>query len=395
MTYYQLNADDLKPGDVVLEAGAGKLPWLIRVFDNAGLSATGKVFYHVLIVVGSGTLMEATRRGVKEIGSGKIITRDPSDYIVLRHPSHPDGLRDSRFRTVGPNSFYYTLYSENHKKYDLMGAMLVCFAYFRELRRRPSYEYDAFFCSQLVAEAYRRVDVPIFWDIKNKEPIEPLHVTPNMFLSEEHCTLRRLRSEDVFVQLPDLAFNASRVRYSIDKDDAAIDAFEAMLELRVCKKFGPRVERLFMMNGKDKKIVVLRDIYEALSFPGPSELDAMSDEIVGMLSRLFTFKWHIVKIETYKKNIKYLEIMERTKEKRELLISQIKTSMSGFEEEIGFHEQLSTWAKRRKLPKPLQWRSIHDWAFTIEDDRFKLYLSLYDWCKHKRDDLEGEIATDS
>jgi hypothetical protein len=79
-----------------------------------------------------------------------------------------------------------------------------------------------------------------------------------------------------------------------------------MIERRVRKKFGTRLERLSMMNGKDKKIVVLRDIYEALSFPGPSELDAISDEIVDILSRMFTFKWHIVKIEAYRKNVEYL-----------------------------------------------------------------------------------------
>jgi hypothetical protein len=371
--YYQLKANVLEPGDVVLEAGAGKLPWLIKLFDHGKLSPSGKVFYHVLIFLGSSSLLEATRKGVGVVSPRVFVTKEPNDFYILRHPAYPQGLEDVKFVAFGADSFYVSMWREVNKKYNYLGAILVILSFLRHLRNRESLEYDSYFCSQLVAEAYRRVQVPLF-----EKLIDSAYVTPNMFISG--CKLERIDSDKCFDILPDLPKmeDIAKVRHDGTEDPAVV------LAKRMVKTFGRRVERLLRGIGKVYKIRNQYDLYEVFFLPDLPDADAVSDEIVAFLEANSPFRPLRADIEVYKKNFEGAASVVGRPHRKSMLIERLDRDISSYEKSIETFELAKTLSMEITIEPPFKWRSIHEWLRSNHGQIIEITLDILKWSKAMR-----------
>ena len=272
MPYHQLNANVLRPGDVILEAGAGMVAWLIKRFDRGKLSTSGKVFYHVLLYTGMQFVTEATREGVRSFDAGRIITKNPSDFLVLRHP------KLSGETTISPDlerSFRFVMQDVQNEWYNLRGAISTKLSF---IRRNKSAVDNSYFCSQLVAEFFERIGLKIF-----KDTICPELITPSMFISD-NCILQPV-NDDCFVILPDHPGwrYALRRYYLIKTEPFAIQQRTHKLARKMIKLFGPRVEGLLKKIGKEQTIRTPSDLYVALMLPDLPEADLISDQLVEFL----------------------------------------------------------------------------------------------------------------
>jgi len=183
MTYYQLDSEKLEPGDVILEAGGGLISNAIKLVDGGALNA----FSHVFVYVGMNLIMEADE-DVRSILASRVITQTPDSYLVLRHPDFARAISHPVWKSFMGNLAFLAMHPEVNKPYNWRGMFAT------QLRFLGS-SSNGFFCSQLVAEAYKRVGVAPF-----KSDVPPQQVTPNRFVSSD-CLLSPV--PDCFLKLPD------------------------------------------------------------------------------------------------------------------------------------------------------------------------------------------------
>ena len=77
---YQIDPTKLLPGDVILEAGDSLYSRVIRLSDWSRFS-------HVVLYLGANFIVEAVEDGVRIIQALRVITFDPTGYLVLRLPT--------------------------------------------------------------------------------------------------------------------------------------------------------------------------------------------------------------------------------------------------------------------------------------------------------------------
>lgn len=128
----------LRPGDVVLERAEGKQSDLIA-------AATGGEYSHALILVDGGDFIEAVQGGSRTISVVRVLVDDPSRWRALRYIGHGQGQGSATIAGAA------VVHARNlvFRPYNLKGAI----ASVTPLRPGTA---AALFCSQLVAEAYRR-----------------------------------------------------------------------------------------------------------------------------------------------------------------------------------------------------------------------------------------------
>lgn len=143
--------EGLELGDIVLERGTGSAGKLI-----AGV--TGGRFNHALIWVG-GDFIEAMPGGVRCLSNRRVPIFDPRNWMLLR--PHPELVG------LGETAAFHARHM-TFKEYDTAGAVRTV------LGPRAAPVPTKNFCSQLVAEAYRRAGVEL---LPGKQPEG---ITPNM-----------------------------------------------------------------------------------------------------------------------------------------------------------------------------------------------------------------------
>lgn len=143
--------EGLELGDVVLERGTGSAGKFI-----AGV--TGGRFNHALIWVG-GDFIEAMPGGVRSLSNRRVPIFDPRNWLLLRPLPELAGL--------GENAAFHARHMA-FKEYDTAGAVRTV------LSPRAAPAPTKNFCSQLVAEAYRRAGVDLLPGRR------PESITPNM-----------------------------------------------------------------------------------------------------------------------------------------------------------------------------------------------------------------------
>ena len=379
MPYHQLNSDALRPGDVILEAGTGKIPSLIRLFDRGELSARGKLFYHVLVYTAMSFVMEATREGVRSIPAARIITNDIGDFRVLRHPEFPEGIKDTRWNEFVDKSLFFYLNLEHDKEYNYLGAIATKLGF---LRRSATTDHDSFFCSQLVAEGYRRVGVKLF-----KHSVNPEAVTPSMFLSD-NCLLKPV-NYNCFVRLPNYSWIGlfAQRRYDVIKHEPI-----PLLQLshdavrRMIATFGPRLDGLTKQIGKKQTIRTPQDLYLTLTFPDLPDADSVSDGLVEFMERHFPKKEIDAKIEMTKKVYEEIANLDDRKGKA-LLVRTLRRDIKAIEQLIVIFEMQQIHFTHEKLPQPLKWRSIHDWLQNTLGQQLIVERDFLTWRKVMLDRL--------
>ncbi len=131
----------LFPGDVVLERSLGKQSNVIMAVDGGSYS-------HVLMHLGSGEFIEATDGGSRSISFLRLPIDEPDRWSLLRYVGAG--------KMSGAVAAQAALEARNlaHMPYNLWGAITSV----APLPGRPS---TALFCSELVAEAFRRAGAEI------------------------------------------------------------------------------------------------------------------------------------------------------------------------------------------------------------------------------------------
>lgn len=143
--------DRLQLGDVVLERGGGLSSALVA-------AVTGGRFSHAMIWVG-GDFIEAMPDGVRSLSFARVPVVQPKRWALLRVAPENTG-HAARAAVEARNLAFNT--------YDAWGAVLTT------MKPRRAAKVSSRFCSQLVAEAYMNVGLPLFSDRR------PPAVTPNM-----------------------------------------------------------------------------------------------------------------------------------------------------------------------------------------------------------------------
>jgi hypothetical protein len=143
--------EGLELGDIVLERGTGSAGKFV-----AGV--TGGRFNHALIWVG-GDFIEAMPGGVRCLSNRRVPIFDPGNWLLLRPLPELAGLGESAAFHAREMTF---------KEYDTAGAVRTV------LSPRTAPAPTKNFCSQLVAESYRRAGVDL---LPGKRPES---ITPNM-----------------------------------------------------------------------------------------------------------------------------------------------------------------------------------------------------------------------
>jgi hypothetical protein len=145
--------DRLVPGDIVLERGGG-------VGSTVVAAATGGPFSHALIWVGS-DFVEAMPGGVRNLSFARVPVVVAANWALLR--AKPEHRSTSAAAANAARNMIF-------ESYDSAGAVMT------QIGGRQDARPGARFCSQLIAEAYRRAGLDLVPDRR------PEQITPNMLL---------------------------------------------------------------------------------------------------------------------------------------------------------------------------------------------------------------------
>jgi hypothetical protein len=148
----------LQLGDVVLERGSG-------VVSAAVAGATNGHYSHALMWVGGGNFIEAMPDGVRSLSVVRVPVVQRRNWRLLRVAAEHQALAASAANVARNLAF---------SAYDKVGAIRSVMA--PRAYPKPSYR----FCSQLVAEAYEAVGLPLF------SVRAPGEVYPNILLESSH-----------------------------------------------------------------------------------------------------------------------------------------------------------------------------------------------------------------
>ena len=132
----KIDLSKLQAGDIIFNRSSNPLSLAIRAQD-------GGPFSHALIYVGDGLFIEAVRTGSRVIGAFRLLVPDPDDWQLARID---DGALAASAATQARNLA--------HRPYNVAGIIRIA------LSGEPAGEVGLF-CSQLIAEAYRRAGVDL------------------------------------------------------------------------------------------------------------------------------------------------------------------------------------------------------------------------------------------
>jgi hypothetical protein len=275
MAYRFLDSEKLKTGDVILETSDGKISALIKAGDRIKEidERVPARFSHAFIYVGMGYIMEADE-GVRSILAARIITDKPENFLVLRHPEHPNGISVEWLGEFSSMGVFAAIHPEVNKDYNWRGVFgtKLLFVGSRE---------GTFFCSQLVGEAYRRLKIDLLEDGR-----PPELVTPNSLLSKQ-CKLEPIDTEACFTQLPgaDWVSAIAKVnRYKvIENEPIPLAQISHDLSKKMVATFGRRIDAATTMIGKTQTIRSPQDIIATLYFPDLPDGDSIADDIVSFM----------------------------------------------------------------------------------------------------------------
>jgi hypothetical protein len=355
---YQLDPTKLRPGDVILESGAGLLSRLIRVSDRGRFS-------HVILYLGANFIVEVTEDGVRIMQALRVVTLDPQCYLVLRHPEIEKlpGKTDEIISFIEQRLFA-SLMSELNKPYAWTGVLGTKLPFFR----RRAHEH---FCSQLVAEAFQRIGVPIF----SKE-IPCDKVTPKLF-DTDSCILQRV--DGCFVQLPDsehlLPF--ARDRYKVLKSSPLpILELGSQVARDAVKVFGPRVDTAARKINRDQTVGSLQDLYRTLYIPDLPDGDKISDDLTAWLESRYPSEAIRKYALTTRRSF---ERIARSGDQKLLAVAikTLKVDIDSIQRVLPVLEnQLPSIKSARP---PLKVRSIHRWLEKKLEDSISFERELLAW----------------
>ena len=131
--FWRFDPSQLLPGDVLLERGDS---WK----SAAVVAIDGGRYSHALLCLGGSDFLEAVAVGARIISFARAIIREPDNWALLRLVNDPEAA--ARAASHARNLA--------HKPYNLSGVIST------KLPLSPSGQRARLFCSQLVAEQYKK-----------------------------------------------------------------------------------------------------------------------------------------------------------------------------------------------------------------------------------------------
>lgn len=194
---FSLDPSKLHMGDIILTRNKkGPISWLIRLF-------TISFFSHAALYVGNNSYMEAIGCGVHAQNILRLTFRRKSDVIVLRYP----GIKQQEIRKIVDFVRYH--YGMAYGFFDAVKAGLYAILgmkCFFEMKENKT------FCSQLVASAYREIDMSSFNGRK------ALFTRPKDFYKEKKFE----RVDDIYREITDDEVKMARKKGLIDLQDKIV-----------------------------------------------------------------------------------------------------------------------------------------------------------------------------
>ncbi len=165
----------MRSGDVLLFCGCGLLSWLIRNFTHSEYSHAGILYrYHDRVYC-----LEAVGKGVRLAPVSRLLDHYPDGIFYC-------GLAASEPARETAIDFGFQQLS---LPYDMIGLVRFALAVIFCLRR-PFRQPERWFCSELVAEAYRKAGFPL-------APELPCYASPADLINGQQLELRgRLTAAD-------------------------------------------------------------------------------------------------------------------------------------------------------------------------------------------------------
>jgi hypothetical protein len=262
---------------------------------------------------------------------------------------------------------FLVLHAEANKPYNWWGALATKLPFLKG-------GTDSFFCSQLVAEGYRRLGISIF-----KQNVAPADVTPNMFLSDE-CLLKPV--VNCFHALPDRPWIAefARNRYDVMKDEPVpLAQITHERARKIVETFGPRVDALTLSINKKQHITSPQDLYMTLTFPDLPDGDRVSNELVEFLEINYPAK-EIADYLELTKNSFEAGISLNDPDVTSIIVKTLRKDIAAVEQLL---PQIQASAQMMKSfpPPPLKRRSIHDWLAKSLVQSVATEISFLQWRK--------------
>jgi uncharacterized protein YycO len=355
---FQLDPTRLLPGDVILESGDGFYSRVVRLSDRGRFS-------HVILYLGANFIVEAVEDGVRIMQALRIITLAPDRYRVLRHPDiERSGEKTNQIMSFVEQRLFASLISELNKPYSWRGVIGTKLPLFH---RRTSEH----FCSQLVAEAFQKIGIPIF----SKE-MAPDRVTPNSF-DTDSCMLKSV--DGCFVQLPDSEWlrPLARDRYKVMKSGPLpILELSSQVAKDAVKTFAPRVDAAIRQMNKPQTTHTLHDLYRTLALPDLPDGDRLSDELAAWME----LRYPIREIRKYAWSIRRsFESVARSGD-QELLNAAIRTlrvDIDSIQRVLPLLEGQLPSVRSGSAPRKS--RSIHRWLERTLQDVISFERELLAW----------------
>lgn len=181
---WKFDHNGLQDGDVVLERGH-------RAASKGIIAVDRGPYSHALLWLGGSDFLEAVDMGVRLISYARFFLRDPTDWMVLRHPDPEAG----RLAAREARSFA-------HMKYGLGGAIAT------KLPGTWKTDPAAMFCSQVVAAAYENVGSPLVFKASAKvspndltrqsalAPMTPIPLVEHVLSQKEYADIDRWLDRD-------------------------------------------------------------------------------------------------------------------------------------------------------------------------------------------------------
>ncbi len=365
MPTYFLNSNSLKTGDIILEAGESWISKAIMLGDRLSWDEGGK-YSHAFIYIGMSYIMEADE-DVRSILAARIVTDDPSKFLVLRHPSYLEGIDVDWLSQYCGLGLFFTLHSESNKEYNWRGMLGTKIPF---LGSSP----NKFFCTQLVAEAYRRLGIEIFEDCRSPEK-----VTPNSLISAQ-CRLVPFDAKSHFERLPErdwVAELASKDRYSIMREEMVpLAQLTHEIAQRTVRLFGPRIEKSLDLAGSKVSVGSVPEILGWLFKPDLIDGNKISDSLVEYMQS----NYPIEQTRQYR-TFSRIAAEEIIKTSDESLISTLKATL---ERDIRAIPSLLELYKNQiaMLENPLysrNMRSIHHFQLGMLKQSLSEEIEFFEW----------------
>ncbi|BAU38718.1 hypothetical protein APT_01636 [Acetobacter pasteurianus NBRC 101655] len=307
-TYYQIDVELLRSGDVILENSGSKRGIYIKLFDRGNYS-------HVILVLNKDISIEAVGSGIRFIPTRQICIKNPQSIKILRCKTR---LNEAQLLNDARSLLFY--------RFNLVGSIMSItpLRYFRS---------NSYFCAELVAYLYEQQSIKIAGRSYQKVTPGRIERDKKNFddvygsVKGRNILIKKKTIDKLFVSYINSYFSRDfDINFNLEYRDS--------LEKEAFEKFRIRKEILVYSNRTKTNLGSFRELVEMVARKDFPSGDRISQEITQyleergyfsilelLLMRMWGIPWRkkvtrdIRKYNFYYSMIKDLSGFEKTKER--------------------------------------------------------------------------------